>query len=138
MSRYKKASCNECELEEMDGVKPILRPTRDERMNIIKMFSKQIKGEALDLEESRKLITDLLYNSLFLWEGNTRTDKMEEGSEGIVKSDIDDFVVAHLFELWSGILVALDIIDKNKLEEMKKKAEEEAKAKEKEEKEDPN
>ena len=138
MSRYKKASTNETELAEIGGVKAILRPTRDERMNIIELFMEQQKEKTLDLGKARKLISDLLYNSLFLWEDKKRTDKKEPGAEETTPDDIDDYVVDHLFELWLEILNALDIVDRKKLEELQKqKAEEDAKAS-KEAKENPN
>jgi len=41
MSRYKKASLNEKELAEVGGSKPILRPTRDEKMSVIELFMEQ-------------------------------------------------------------------------------------------------
>jgi len=134
MSRYKKASMNECELGDIDGVKPILRPTRDEKMKVIELFMSQQKEKNLNLDKARALLTDLLYNSLFLWEDKKRTDKKEEGSEDITKDDIDDFVVAHIFEIWLEVLNAMDIVDKKKLEELQKQQAEQAK----EIQEDPN
>ena len=134
MSRYKKASMNECELGDIDGVKPILRPTRDEKMKVIELFMSQQKEKNLNLDKARALLTDLLYNSLFLWEDKKRTDKKEEGSEDITKDDIDDFVVAHIFEIWLEVLNAMDIVDKKKLEELQKQQAEQAK----EMQEDPN
>ena len=128
MSRYKKASYNETELMEIGGVRPILRPTRDERMKIIELFMEQQKNKSLEIDKARKVISDLLYNSLFLWENNKRTDNKEVGSEDIERDDIDDYVVNHIFELWLEILGSLDIVDKKKLEQL---AKEQAKAVEK-------
>lgn len=120
MSRYKKASYNEKELEAIDGVKAILRPTRDEVFEVITLFKDQQKNKDLDLKEARKVIGNLLFNSLYLWENNQRTNKKEVGSEDVTKDDIDDFVVKHVFELWLGVLDGLQIIDKKKLEEVTK------------------
>lgn len=123
MSRYKKASYNEAELSEIEGVKPILRITRDEKLELIELFFEQQKQKQLDLKKARETISRLLYNSLFLWENNARTDKKEVDSEDITKDDIDSFVVDNLFELWLEILDALKIIDKDKLQDIKKQQE---------------
>ena len=123
MSRYKKASYNEAELCEIEGVQPILRITRDEKLELIELFFEQQKEKQLDLKKARETISRLLYNSLFLWENNNRTTKKESGSEDVTKDDIDDFVVNNLFELWLEILNALKIIDKSKLEEIKQQQE---------------
>jgi hypothetical protein len=136
MSRYKKASLNEKELAEVGGSKPILRPTRDEKMSVIELFMEQQKNKGLDIKKATKVLTDLLYNSLFLWENKKRTDKKEVGSEDIERDDIEDYVVSNVFELWLEVLNALDIIDKKKLEQLQK--EQEAKLKAEENKEDPN
>jgi hypothetical protein len=136
MSRYKKASLNEKELAEVGGSKPILRPTRDEKMSVIELFMEQQKNKGLDIKKATKVLTDLLYNSLFLWENKKRTDKKEVGSEDIERDDIEDYVVSNVFELWLEVLNALDIIDKKKLEQLQK--EQEAKVKAEQEKEDPN
>lgn len=120
MSRYKKASYNETELEEIEGIKPVLRPTRDERMAVIELFTEQQKNKSLNLQKCRKVLTDLLYNSLFLWENKKRTDKKEEGSEDITYEDIEDFVIKNIFEVWLGVLDSLNIIDKKKLKELQK------------------
>lgn len=123
MSRYKKASYNEAELSEIEGVKPILRITRDEKLELIELFFEQQKQKQLDLKKARETISRLLYNSIFLWENNARTDKKEIGSEDITKDDIDSFVVDNLFELWLELLDALKIIDKDKLQDIKKQQE---------------
>ena len=123
MSRYKKASYNEAELSEIEGVKPILRITRDEKLELIELFFEQQKNKQLDLKKARETISRLLYNSIFLWENNARTNKKEVGSEDITKDDIDAFVVDNLFELWLEILDALKIIDKDKLQDIKKQHE---------------
>lgn len=136
MSRYKKASLNETELGEVGGVKPILRPSRDEKMEVIELFMEQQKTKGLDIKKATKVLTDLLYNSLFLWENKKRTEKKEVGSEDIDRDDIEDYVVSNVFELWLEVLNALDIIDKKKLEQLQK--EQEAKAKEEQAKDDPN
>jgi hypothetical protein len=136
MSRYKKASMNELELPEIGGMKPILRPTRDERMIVTELFMDQQKDKTLNLRKANTVITDLLYNSLFLWENKQRTDKKEIGSEDIEREDVEDYVVKNLFELWLEILNALDIIDKKKLEELQK--EQQDKLKKEQEKNDPN
>ena len=136
MSRYKKASLNETELSEIAGVTPILRPTRDEKMSVIELFMEQQKNKGLDIKKATKVLTDLLYNSLFLWEGKKRTDKKEEDSQDIERDDIEDYVVSNVFELWLEVLNALDIIDKKKLEQLQK--EQEAKLKAEQEQEDPN
>lgn len=120
MSRYKKASYNETELEEIEGVKPVLRPTRDERMAVIELFTEQQKNKSLNLQRCRKVLTDLLYNSLFLWENKKRTDKKEEGAQDITREDIEDFVIKNIFEVWLGVLDGLNIIDKKKLKELQK------------------
>ena len=124
MSRYKKASYNETELEEIDGVKAILRPTRDEKMAVIEIFMEQQKGKSLELGKASKVISDLLFNSLFLWENNKRTDKKDEADAETTRDDIEDYVVRNIFELWLSILDALDIIDKKKLEELQKEQQE--------------
>lgn len=130
MSRYRKAQHNEVELKEIDGVTPILRPTRDEIFKAIDLFKEQSVRKSADLHAVRQYLSDLLYNSLFLWEGNKRTEKREEGSEDITKDDIDDYVVKNVFELWGEVLFATNIIDKTKFEELQKKQkEEEEKAK---------
>jgi hypothetical protein len=136
MSRYKKASMNESELPEIDGMKPILRPTRDEKMSVIELFMDQQKNKGLDIRKATKVLTDLLYNSLFLWEGKNRTNKKEEGNEDIDRDDVEDYVVKNVFELWLEVLNALEIIDKKKLEQLQK--EQEAKLKAEQEQEDPN
>ena len=123
MSRYKKASYNEAELSEIEGVKPILRITRDEKLELIELFFEQQKQKQLDLKKARETISRLLYNSLFVWENNARTNKKESGSEDITKDDIDAFVVDNLFELWLEILDVLKIIDKDKLQDIKKQHE---------------
>ena len=128
MSRYKKASYNEYELEEIDGITPMLRPTRDEKMLLLETFMKQQKDKTLNLSDARKVLKEILYNSLFLWEGGKRTNKKEEGSEEITIDDIDDFVTNHIFELWLNVLHGLDIIDKKKLEDLQKKQAEKAEA----------
>jgi len=128
MSRYKKASYNEYELEEIDGITPMLRPTRDEKMLLLETFMKQQKDKSLNLSDARKVLKEILYNSLFLWEGGKRTNKKEEGSEEITIDDIDDFVTNHIFELWLNVLHGLDIIDKKKLEDLQKKQAEKAEA----------
>jgi hypothetical protein len=136
MSRYKKASMNENELPEIGGVRAILRPTRDEKMSVIELFMEQQKNKGLDIKKASKMLTDVLYNSLFLWEDKKRTDKKEEGSEDITRDDIEDYVVSNIFELWLEILNALDIIDKKKLEELQKEQVE--KLKKEQEESDPN
>jgi hypothetical protein len=136
MSRYKKASMNEKELPEIGGVKAILRPTRDEKMSVIELFMDQQKNKGLDLKKAKTVLTDLLYNSLFVWEDKKRTAKKEVGNEEIEKDDIEDYVVTNIFELWLEILNALDIIDKKKLEQLQK--EQEAKLKAEQEISDPN
>lgn len=134
MSRYKKAQRNEFELPEIDGITPILRPTRDEIFQAVDIFKNQQISKNADLVVIRKYLTDLLYNSLFLWEGFKRTEKREEGSEDITKEDIDDFVVRNIFSVWSEVLFATKIIDKDVLEKLKQ----EEKKKKKEAKNDPN
>jgi hypothetical protein len=135
MSRYKKASHNECELKEIDGVKPVLRVSRDEKLEVIELFFDQQKNKGLDLKKARELISKLLYNSLFLWEKNERTNKKEEGEEDTTKEDIDDYVVNNMFELWLEILGALKIVDTEKLKELQ---EEQAKKLNEPQKENPN
>lgn len=131
MSRYKKASANEYELAEIDGVKPVLRPTKDERMDVVELFMKQQESKQLDVRKAEKVISELLYNSLFLWENNKRTEKKEEGSEETTKEDVESYVIKNLFDIWLDILDALNIIDKKKLEELRlKQLEELAKAEE--------
>jgi ATP-dependent helicase YprA (DUF1998 family) len=121
MSRYKKASRNEYELKEIDGIKPILRPTKDERMDIVELFMDQQTEKKLDVRKANKLIADLLYNSIFIWENNKRTDKKEAGSEDVTAEDVESFVIDNLFMIWLDILDALKIIDKKALEELQKK-----------------
>jgi len=125
MSRYKKASRNEYELKEIDGMKPILRPTNDERMDIVELFMAQQTEKKLDARKANKLIADLLYNSLFVWENNKRTDKKEAGSEDVTLEDVESFVIDNLFDIWLDILDALKIIDKKALEELQNKQQEE-------------
>ena len=127
---------NEKELPEIGGVKAILRPTRDEKMSVIELFMDQQKNKGLDLKKAKTVLTDLLYNSLFVWEDKKRTAKKEVGNEEIEKDDIEDYVVTNIFELWLEILNALDIIDKKKLEQLQK--EQEAKLKAEQEISDPN
>ena len=119
MSRYKKASYNEYELPELGGVKAIIRPTRDEKMQISKAFIDFTKSKGDTLESVRKAMSDLLYNSLFVWEDNKRTTRKDVGEEETTRDDIDQFVVDNFGELWMEILHALDIVDKSKLEELK-------------------
>jgi hypothetical protein len=120
MGRYRKTTMNEQELEEIDGITPVLRPTRDEVFQVIETFGKQQKEKNVDLKSTREVLTGLLYNSLFVWEEGKRTNKKEAGCEDITREDIDDYVVKNIFELWLSVLNALKIIDKNKLEEMQK------------------
>jgi len=127
MSRYKKASMNERELPEIGGIKPILRETRDERMSVIDLFMDQQKNKSLDMNKARKVITEILYNSLFLWEDHKRTNKKEIGSEEITRDDVDDYVVSNLLELWLEMLHAMDIIDRNKLKKLQEEQEEKLK-----------
>ena len=137
MSRYKKAQRNEVELTEIDGIKAIVRPTRDEVFEAINIFKDIQKNKDTDLSLLRKYLGDLLYNSLFVWEDNKRTTKKEEGSEDISAGDIDDFVVNNIFSVWMEVLFALDIIDKEKFEELQAEAKKKEEEAEKEAKESP-
>lgn len=121
MSRYKKASLNEVELSEIGGVVPVLRPSRDEKLSVVKLFLEQQKNKDLDIDKAKEVITELLYNSLFLWENHKRTDKKEEGADDITREDIEDYVVDNLLELWLEILNGMEIIDKKKLQELQEK-----------------
>lgn len=138
MSRYRKASYNEQELGEVDGIKPILRPTRDEKLEVINLFFEQQKNKGLDLLKAQKVISNLLYNSMFLWENNKRTDKKEAGDEDITKDDIEAYVVDNIFELWLEILNALKIIDKKKLAELQEQQQAQLKAEQEKELTNPN
>ena len=135
MSRYRKAQRNEVELPEIDGLKPILRVTRDEQFEAIEIFKDINKNQDTDLQFLRKYLSKILYNSLFLWENNQRTNKKEIGSEEITNDDIDDFVTGNIFEIWQEVLLALNIIDKDKFNELKEKLESK---KEEENKKSPN
>lgn len=108
---------NEVELPEIGGTKAMLRPTLDERMGLTQLFLEQQKEKKLDLILIKGKLTDLLYNSLFLWENGSRTTKKEIGEEDVTKEDIESYVVKNIFELWIEVLQALDMIDKAKLQE---------------------
>jgi len=94
-------------------------------MDIVELFMAQQTEKKLDARKANKLIADLLYNSLFVWENNKRTDKKEAGSEDVTLEDVESFVIDNLFDIWLDILDALKIIDKKALEELQNKQQEE-------------
>ena len=124
MTRYKKASFNEYELEQIDGVTPVLRPTRDEVFEVLTVFRKQQTSGVLDDSVARKVLSKLLYNSLFLWKDNKRTTEKEAGAEDLTEDDIDDFVIKNLFEVWINTLDAFKFVNKKELLELAKKEQE--------------
>lgn len=117
---------NESEVD-INGTKVILRPTRDEKMRLFEAFAKSTKTKGDNLSEIRSELTNLLYNSLFLWKDNKRTKEKESDSLDTTKEDIDSFVVDNFGDVWTQALDKLDIV---KEEDVKKALKAQAKLKE--------
>ena len=131
MSRYKKVMHNEVEMKEIGGSKPILRISKDEKLKVIDVFFRQQQSGEFDVIASTKVLSEILFKSLFIWENNIRTNKKEEGTEKTTLEDVSAYVIDNVFEIWTETLFALDIVDEKKTIEMaKEKKEQETKIKE--------
>ncbi len=124
MSRYKKIVMNEVELKEIGGQKALLKPSVEDKFKALELVKDIQMEKDANLIRIRTHLTDVLFKSIHVFDGNKPTDKLLPGEETTTKEDIDSYVVDNLMELWTEYLITIDILTAKKVEELTKKVEE--------------
>lgn len=129
MGRYRKVVLNEVELKEIGGQTPLIKPSVEDKFRALEIFKKMSMDKVIDLSEIRVYLTELLFKSIHIFKDGKPTSQIIESETDTTKTDIDAYVVENLFELWTETVIELGIVDRDKAESVKKKAEEETKKK---------
>lgn len=141
MSRYKKVVCGEIELPEISGVKFLIYPTVETRMDLLEHIkatqiveevderdekgkvigTKRIKGKYFNLPSIAKTCASIVYEACWEHDGNgNRTKKKDEEFDTNEKQILSLVLESDIMNIYLEILKATDIISKDKAEELKK------------------
>lgn len=139
MSRYKKILSGEIELVEVSGTKFIIYPTIETRMELLEHIksttiveevdekdaqgkvigTKRIRGKYMALTEIAKTCSRIVYEGCFEHDvDGKRGTKKEEEKETTERQILDLILHSDVMKLYVLILKELEIIDKDKAQEL--------------------
>ena len=150
MSRYCKVIVGEAELPEVDGVKYLIYPTLETRMELLELIKKsqmvdevdekdesgktvtrRIRGKHFSIGEVAKVLARMIYEGCFEHNGEGKRIKKKEGEFDTTELQILELLMrGGVLQVYMHVLKELKIIDEAKMEQMKSSAEEEVKKKE--------
>ncbi len=142
MSRYKKVLSGEVELKEIGGEKFLIYPTMETRMELLELIksaqsideidekdgdgnvirTRRCRGVNFKIRDVAEICAKVIFEGC--WEHNEkgRRTKRKEGEEDISYEDILAIVCANeILTIYAEILIELNIFEKEKVEEFKKK-----------------
>lgn len=141
MSRYRKVVSGELELPEVSGIKFLIYPTIEARIDLLdhikatQIFdeyderdstgkivgTKRVKGKYFELSGIAKTCTKLVYEGCFEHDINGKRTKKKEGEEETTEQQLLALILeSDIMALYLEVLKALEIISKEKAEELKK------------------
>jgi hypothetical protein len=140
MSRYKKIITGEIELPEVSGIKFLIYPTIDTRIDMLehikstqlieevdekndegKTITKRIKGKFFSLSSIAKTCAKIIYEGCYEHDGKGRRVKKKEEEQDTTEEQILSLVLeSDIMSIYLEVLKALDIISKDKADELKK------------------
>lgn len=140
MSRYRKVITGETELPEMNGTKFLIYPTLEHRMKLLEIIkkaqiveeideknehgkvvsTKRVRGGSLDLGEVANICASIVYEGCFEHDENgKRVKKKDEELETTEQQLLALVMESDVMSMYLEILKQLDIISKEKAEELK-------------------
>jgi len=141
MSRYKKVITGEVELPEISGTKFLIYPTIETRMELLEQVkssqmveeidkkdstgkvieTKKIKGKFISLSDIAKTCAKMVFEGCWEHDENGVRKAKKEEEKDITEYDILNLILqSDVMSLYLECLKALDIIDKDKADEIKK------------------
>jgi len=140
MSRYRKIITGEVELPEISGTKFLIYPTVETRMELLEhikstqvveeideenekgeKITRRIKGKYLSLSDIARSIAGMCYEGCFEHDVNGKRGKKKEGEEETTEKQLLGLVLqSDIMSVYLEILKELDIISKEKAEELVK------------------
>ena len=142
MSRYKKILCGESELKEIGGEKFLIYPTMETRMELLELIksaqavdevdekdvngnvitTRRCRGVNFKIKDVAEICAKAIYEGCWEHDERGRRTKKKEGEEEISYEDILGIVCANeILTIYSEILMELNVFDKDKVEEFKKR-----------------
>ena len=97
MKRYKSALIGTLELEEIGGVKPLIRPTLDDKASALELFINMQTAKKVDLKAIVAHLTKVLQSA-----------SPDESPE-----DIQSYLEDNVLLLWYEYMLSMKIIQKN-------------------------
>lgn len=145
MSRYKKVLTGESELKEIGGEKFLVYPTLETRMELLELIkeaqavdeidekdssgnvtsTRKIKGMRFKMIDVAEVCAKVIFEAC--WEHNEkgqRTRKKEEEADTSYEDILDIVCANEILTIYSEILIGLEVFDKEKVKEFKKKTSE--------------
>ena len=140
MSRYRKVITGEVELPEISGIKFLIYPTIETRMELLELIkstqvieevdekdsngkvigTKRIKGKFFELPAIAKTCSKMVYEACYEHDGNgKRIRKKEEEQETTQEQLLALILESDIMSLYLEILKSLDIISGEKADELK-------------------
>ena len=141
MSRYKPILTGETELPEIDGIKFVIYPTVQVRMEILDFMNnlnkveeidekdstgvvkstKRVKGGSFSITEAVRLLTELVWEGCYEHDNNGRRLALKQEEKDASKDLIKRVILeVDIMSLWLTTLETLKIIDSDKAKEIKK------------------
>lgn len=140
MSRYRKIISGEVEIPEISNTKFVIYPTIETRMELLELIkstqiveevdekdsngkvigTKRIKGKFFELTAIAKTCSKMVYEACYEHDGNGKRTKKKEDEKDTTQDQILALILeSDIMSLYLEILKALDIISKDKAEELK-------------------
>ena len=140
MSRYRKIITGEMELPEIDGVKFLIYPTIETRMELLEhikctqiieeiddknefgkvISTRRIKGKHLNLPDISKTCAKIVFEGCYEHDGNgNRVKKKDDELDTTYEQILSLILESDIMAVYLEICTALGIIEKNKAKKLK-------------------